>query len=211
MRAVHNRGPAALLVDLDGTLYRKRPLQLAMARELLLSGRGDLRAVRAFRRAHEELRERFRAEPELELHDPFATQLEQTASALGLPSAQLPHLEARIRHWMIERPGRHLRRARRDALVRELSEHKQRGARLAVVSDYPARTKLAALELEHLFEVVVASGEPDGPRTLKPHPGAFRLAAERLGVEPEACLVIGDRADADGEAARRAGMAFRLV
>jgi beta-phosphoglucomutase-like phosphatase (HAD superfamily) len=37
------------------------------------------------------------------------------------------------------------------------------------------------------------------------------LAAERLEVEPAACLVIGDRDDADGEAARAAGMAFRHI
>jgi beta-phosphoglucomutase-like phosphatase (HAD superfamily) len=36
-------------------------------------------------------------------------------------------------------------------------------------------------------------------------------AASELGISPEECLVLGDRQDADGEAARRAGMAFRLI
>jgi beta-phosphoglucomutase-like phosphatase (HAD superfamily) len=36
-------------------------------------------------------------------------------------------------------------------------------------------------------------------------------AAAALEVEPSACLVIGDRDDADGEAARAAGMAFRRI
>ncbi|MGE5786496.1 MAG: HAD hydrolase-like protein, partial [Myxococcales bacterium] len=35
--------------------------------------------------------------------------------------------------------------------------------------------------------------------------------AKSLGVEPTRCLVIGDRVDADGAAAKAAGMSFRLV
>ncbi|HEV8245640.1 MAG TPA: HAD family hydrolase, partial [Polyangiaceae bacterium] len=79
------------------------------------------------------------------------------------------------------------------------------------VSDYPAQRKLAALGTPELFDVVVASGEPGGPRRLKPHPEGFLRAAEALGVAPARCLVIGDREDADGLAARAAGMGFRLM
>jgi HAD superfamily hydrolase (TIGR01549 family) len=46
---------------------------------------------------------------------------------------------------------------------------------------------------------------------LKPWPDGYLLAAERLGVAAAECLVIGDREDADGLAASRAGMAFRRV
>jgi HAD superfamily hydrolase (TIGR01509 family) len=46
---------------------------------------------------------------------------------------------------------------------------------------------------------------------LKPHPEGYLLAAQALSVDPSRCLVIGDRPDADGEAARAAQMAFRLV
>ena len=203
--------PLALLVDLDGTLYRKRPVQLAMAREMLLFGWRDLKLVRAFRRAHEELRARFATDDSFEVPDPFAVQLELAASSLGLPQDQRETQDARVRDWMVARPGRHLRRARREELVSELREAREAGTQLALVSDYPARIKLRALELEDLFEVVVASGESDGPHTLKPNPGAFLLAAERLGVDPARCRVLGDRADADGEAARRAGMDFQLI
>jgi beta-phosphoglucomutase-like phosphatase (HAD superfamily) len=36
-------------------------------------------------------------------------------------------------------------------------------------------------------------------------------AAERLGIAPANCLVIGDRDDADGAAARAAGMAVHII
>jgi beta-phosphoglucomutase-like phosphatase (HAD superfamily) len=58
---------------------------------------------------------------------------------------------------------------------------------------------------------VIANGEPGGPERLKPHPDGYLLAAALLGVSSEQCLVIGDRDDADGVAARHAKMAFRLI
>src|SRR5262249_11958880 len=113
--------------------------------------------------------------------------------------------------WMHHRPGRWIRMFRRRSLLEEIAAHRAAGGRTALVSDYPARTKLSALGVEALFDVVVANGEPDGPRWLKPHPEGYLLAAQALGVEPTGCLVIGDRDDADGSAARSAGMAFRLI
>ncbi|MCB9916751.1 MAG: HAD hydrolase-like protein, partial [Planctomycetes bacterium] len=42
-------------------------------------------------------------------------------------------------------------------------------------------------------------------------PDGYLEAARRLGVAPAECLVVGDRDDADGAAARAAGMAFRRI
>ena len=180
-----------------------------MALELLTRGLfGPLRSVRAFRWAHEELRERFTSNPDFRPEDPFRAQLELAAGRCGAP---LPRLERHIRHWMFERPLRHLAPALRTDLAAELEAHRATGGRLALVSDYPATAKLAALGLDHLFEAVVSSGEPGGPRRLKPDPEGYLLAARALGAEPADCLVIGDREDADGAAARAAGMAYRQV
>lgn len=73
------------------------------------------------------------------------------------------------------------------------------------------KKKLRALAVQDLFDVVVASGEDHSPRNLKPDPEGYLRAAELLQVEPAQCLVIGDREDADGAAARAANMGFRLV
>ena len=64
---------------------------------------------------------------------------------------------------------------------------------------------------QDLFDVVVANGEEGGAPRLKPWPDGYQSAAERLGIAPERCLVVGDRQDADGAAAELAGMEFRLV
>jgi FMN phosphatase YigB (HAD superfamily) len=196
--------PRGLIVDLDGTLYRAGPVKVAMAAELVLFGLPVARLLRAFRAQHEHLR----ADPTAPLGDPFSQQLARTARLVGTEPAILERV---VRDWMVERPGKWLRLARRADLLVALGRYRSAGGRTALVSDYPAREKLAALGASHLFEVVVASGEPGGPQRLKPAPDGFLAAAASLSLAPAECLAIGDRDDADGEAARRAGMAFQHV
>jgi HAD superfamily hydrolase (TIGR01549 family) len=174
-----------------------------MLLELALGGWSVVRTLRRFRSEHEHLRTQQSASA-----NPYQLQLERTARALGLKPEQV---ENSVQEWMLERPGKWLKRFRRSALIDQLSAFRQSGGRLALVSDYPARQKLRALGCEHLFHTVVANGEEGGPRWLKPHPDGFLSASERLGVSPDRCLVLGDRTDADGEAARRAGMAFQRI
>lgn len=198
----------AWLVDLDGTLYHPLPVKLAMAAELLVGGLlgqgAALGVVRAFRRQHEALR----ADPAAPPGNPYAAQLERAADACGRP---VEEVAAVVEEWMQRRPGPWLRRFRRRALLAEIAAFRDGGGHTALVSDYPASRKLDALGVRELFDVVVANGEPGGPARLKPSPDGFLAAAERLGVAPDDCLVLGDRDDADGEAARRAAMAFRRV
>lgn len=194
--------PRAWLVDLDGTLYTPAPVKLLLAAELAFGGWGAAGVLRRFRAEHEHLRT-------LALEgDPFALQLSRTAEALGRPVADV---EGHVRHWMIERPGRWLAAFRRQALLDEIEAFRRSGGRTALVSDYPAKRKLESLGAAGLFDAVIASGEPGGPTRLKPHPDGYLRAAAAVEVEPSACLVIGDRDDADGAAARAAGMAFRRI
>jgi FMN phosphatase YigB (HAD superfamily) len=193
----------AWLVDLDGTLYRSFPVRAAMAAEVALSGARHLRTLRTFRHFHEQVRKHGAPGG-----DPYREQLERTATSLGRDVADVERV---VHTWMHEKPARWLWLFRRRALVNEIALFRARGGKTALVSDYPARVKLAGSGFADLFDVVVASGEPDGPARLKPDPTGYLLAAERLGVAKEHCLVIGDRDDADGAAARAAGMAFRWV
>jgi HAD superfamily hydrolase (TIGR01509 family) len=199
---LNTSGHDAWLVDLDGTLYVQAPVRLAMAAELSLLGWRSVRLLRQFRREHENVRS-------LGLEgDPFRLQVERTAEILRAPASLV---EASVRDWMIERPAKWLSMFRRRELIAEIEAFRGRGGRTALVSDYPALKKLEALGARALFDVVIASGEPDGPTRLKPHPSGMLRAAAALGVEPVRCLVIGDRPDADGRAATAAGMAFRHV
>ena len=103
------RDLAAVVFDVDGTLYRLRPVRLAMAAELLVGSltRGPrlLRTIRAYRAAHEELRRD--AVSRDDLRD---EQVRRAAAATG----QAPEVVATVvARWMERRPLRYLRIARR--------------------------------------------------------------------------------------------------
>jgi FMN phosphatase YigB (HAD superfamily) len=198
---------AAWLVDLDGTLYHPRPVQLAMALELLFSGWGAVKTLRAFRHAHEQLRGATPLAGAL-VGSPFQRQLDHAARQLGRSPADVERL---VREWMFRRPLKWVARSKRTALLCSLAQYREGGGKTALVSDYPASGKLEALGAAGLFDLVVSNGEPGGPSKLKPDPEGYLSAAQRLGVAPEACLVIGDRDDADGAAARAAGMAVHII
>jgi FMN phosphatase YigB (HAD superfamily) len=194
----------AWLIDLDGTLYSPKPLKWTMAAEVALLGLPVLRTLQCFRQQHELLRR----EGGLYEPSPFDEQVKRTAQALRLSAGEV---ESVVQKWMIRRPGKWIRRFRRQALLDEITAFRAEGGRTALVSDYPANAKLAALEVSNLFDRVVASGDSGGPKHLKPHPEGLLLAASALEVEPNRCLVMGDRKDADGAAATAAGMEFRLI
>ncbi len=107
-----------------------------------------------------------------------------------------------------DRLWRHFYRAQRPVLqpearsvVQQLSERYP----LALVtsgSSGRVRTQLRAFGFEGLFGVRVFGDEV--PRR-KPDPAALRIALSRLGLEPAACVYVGD-APEDVQMARRAGV-----
>jgi FMN phosphatase YigB (HAD superfamily) len=194
----------AWLLDLDGTLYRATPLRLLMAAELALCGWAAIGILRRFRKEHERLRHTSDPAP----ITPYELQIERTAAALGLPAEHVARVAG---HWMQERPRKWLPRCIRRQLVQHVARFRAAGGRIAVVSDYPASLKLSALGITSLVDAVVASGETAELKRLKPAPDGYLLAAEKLGVPAQRCLVIGDRHDTDGSAARAAQMEFLHV
>ena len=208
-RADHGKYDA-WLIDLDGTLYRQSPVRWLMAIELLVCGPHHIRSIQRFRREQERMR-RETGDSVGSPHGsccPYRMQLDRAAASLGCTSERLAPV---IQEWMERRPGKWLRLFRRRPLLAEIAQFRAAGGKTALVSDYPATAKLAGLGIAALFDTVVASGEEGGPAALKPDPAGYLLAAQRLGLPASGCLVIGDRDDADGQAARRASMAFRLV
>lgn len=88
---------------------------------------------------------------------------------------------------------------------RLLESLREAGWRLAVGSSAPpanVAASVAGLGAADLFEALVTG---DDVRHGKPDPEVFLIAADRLGVGPDRCVVLED-APAGVEAARRAGM-----
>jgi len=103
-------------------------------------------------------------------------------------------------------------RYRRDAFMlwpgalELLKRLRAQGYKLGLITNGFAEThreKIALLALEDAFDEIVIADEVG---LLKPDPRVFRLAAERLGVEPEACAMVGDRFERDIRGAHAAGM-----
>lgn len=95
--------------------------------------------------------------------------------------------------------------APKPGVLERIAGLRRAGIRLAVASMGAAswvRATLESIGLAGAFDAVVTA---DDVARGKPHPDAFLLAAERIGVSPADCLVVED-APHGIEAARRAGM-----
>ncbi|NJK90360.1 MAG: HAD-IA family hydrolase [Blastochloris sp.] len=91
-----------------------------------------------------------------------------------------------------------------------LSELRQRGYRLGVLSNWDRRLRsiLSGLELMDYFEDCVISSEVG---VEKPHLGIFQIAMERFKIEASQAILVGDEPRFDEEGARSAGWGIRLV
>ncbi|MDQ4004873.1 MAG: HAD-IA family hydrolase [Actinomycetota bacterium] len=89
-----------------------------------------------------------------------------------------------------------------DAMVAAAREARRRGVRTALLSNSWGVEYYPHDLLAELFDEVVISGQV-GLR--KPDPQVFRLAAERLGLEPNECLFVDD-VRGNIEAGERVGM-----
>jgi len=195
-------GVALVAFDVDGTLYNQWPLRLRMAREMLhwAVRRRTFRfiaVVTAYRRIRERLSEQGAEDFERRL-------IAETAAATGCSGAAV---RAIVGEWIERRPLRYLARCRYPGLPSLFAGLRRCGKTIGIFSDYPARAKLAALNLAADF--VVSAHDP-GIGTLKPHPRGLEYLMAAAGVTPPQTLLIGDRQDRDGLAALRAGARILL-
>jgi FMN phosphatase YigB (HAD superfamily) len=199
----------AVLLDVDGTLYRQGPVRYRMALALLaftlrhpVQGLRAIKVLRTFRRLRERLR-RERAEGVL----CEALQYERPAAVLGVSPESIRKIVA---DWMVRRPLRHLRACRRQGLAAFLADCRRSGILVGALSDYPPQAKLAALGVRGYFAIELCSTDPE-INAFKPSPAGILMACRAWGLRPAEVLSVGDRADVDGEAARAAGTPFVLM
>jgi FMN phosphatase YigB (HAD superfamily) len=193
-------GREAVVFDMDGTLYRQAPLRLRMA--ALLAGHvattADFltpRVLRDFRRLREEMADRRLRDFDAPLH-------EECARGCAVDA---PTVRRIVSDWIETRPLPHLARCQVAGTAAFFAALRRHGIAIAILSDYPAAAKLEALGLA--ADVVVAAGDP-GVGIMKPDPAGLELVLARLGVPSHRALMIGDRDDRDGAAARLAGVSF---
>jgi phosphoglycolate phosphatase len=171
-----NRPIRAILFDLDGTLIHSLPdLVAAVNRMLARHGRDAL--------ASDEIKAMVGDGANVLVSKAFAARG-------GLPGPEVtPYLD----EFMADYEPRSAELTRPfPEVVETLDALKARGLALAVCTNKPSRATaevLAALELEHWFDVVVGSEETPA---IKPDPAHVRVILERLGLEPDEALMVGD-------------------
>jgi putative hydrolase of the HAD superfamily len=151
-----------------------------------------IKVLGAYRRIRERL-----ADEEAADFDRVA--IDQTAHGTGCHQATV---QAIVHEWIDKRPLRHLARCRYPHVAELFAGLRRGGKIVGVLSDYPAKAKLAALGL-HADHVVCAGDE--GVGLLKPNPRGLAALMEAADATPETTALIGDRAARDGAAARRIG------
>jgi beta-phosphoglucomutase family hydrolase len=175
----------AVLWDLDGVLVDTAPFHFQAWRELF-SREGKELSEADFLRTFGLRNEAILRDILGEVSDERTEELAQTKEKL---------FRSAIRGAIKANPG-----------VLELLERlRDRSKKMAIVSSAPRQNVemvLESLKARPFFDVIIA--EEDAPHG-KPDPQGYLLAAERLGVEPERCVVIED-APGGVEAAKRAGM-----
>ena len=126
---------------------------------------------------------------------------------LGVPDERFPAVAERL--WA-RHAERNLWSLVRDHAVGTLEELRGLGYRLAVISNADGRVEalLESVGLRPHFEFVIDSAVVG---VEKPDPHIFRMALERMGVEPHEAAYVGDIYEIDVVGARNAGLHPFLV
>jgi putative hydrolase of the HAD superfamily len=147
---------------------------------------------------HERFTEAWVEQYDVRATGPLEPSVHAVCKQLGLDGARVQNLISMRVDWtretLVPRPG----------AVEVLEELRRRGYRLGLISvcseEVPSlweQTELAAHIDEPVFSCSVGVAKPD--------PRIYRIAAERLGVEPRECLFVDDQPPFV-EGARVAGM-----
>jgi putative hydrolase of the HAD superfamily len=187
-----------VVFDVDGTLYDQHGLRIRMLREMLLAAiqRHDvafIKILRVYRRTREQLGD--------SLHEDFERELlSRTAAIVGCGEDEV---RATVGEWIERRPLRHLIRYRYPGLPELFRGLRRQGKKIGIYSDYPAHQKLEAMRLD--ADLIVCATDED-VRVLKPHARGLHVLMSRAAMNPAETIMIGDRPERDGLAARAANV-----
>jgi FMN phosphatase YigB (HAD superfamily) len=191
----------AVIFDVDGTLYSQRRLRQVMLPRLF-------RHYAA--RPHRVL--------ELIILQTFRNHREHLADIGACPVSQRQYADVArklrcneslvrdvVERWILTGPLAVLASCRFDGVVELFDFIRASGRQIAVLSDYPVGAKLGALDLT--ADVAIASTDSQ-VEAFKPDPRGLSYALRLLGVPAHECLLVGDRGDRDGRAARTLGVRY---
>ena len=187
----------AVIFDLDGTLYNKSHLHIHIILNQLL--RGKLFILKREREVRAKLRG-MHFESEEAFYDNFFKNIGKKNARNWYFDCYMPQMAKVLRKHYHLAPW-----------VKEyIMPLREKGVKIVVFSDYGfVEEKLDAIGFErqwadYLFDAPSLGG-------LKPCRESFLGVCEKIGIEPQHCLMVGDRDDTDGAGAKSVGMQFAKV
>jgi HAD superfamily hydrolase (TIGR01549 family) len=194
----------AVIFDVDGTLYTQSRLRKKMAYALL-----TYYAVRPWRVGDILILRHFRAEREKRTgHAGGDLENAQYKWCAQKGNYSVSRVKQVVNQWMFTFPNKYLAACTYPGTKSFFGKLKSLNIKIAIYSDYKAHDKLKAMDLP--ADLVVSSTDPEIDR-FKPDPKGLLYIADKLGIQPQECLFIGDRPELDGECAINAGMPYLIV
>jgi putative hydrolase of the HAD superfamily len=192
------------IFDLDGTLYNQKKLRRKLSFYLLLRlifcriQRIDINIIKAFR-AERERHKGYFAENIGE------EQYQWCAEKLHIPALKVKQT---IEEYMYRFPLRFLPSLKYKGIDEVFHTLKLKGKQIVIYSDLPVEDKMKALKLT--ADQYFCSTDKEIEQ-LKPGTKALFHICETMKCGLSEAIMIGDRDDTDGEAARLAGMKYLIV
>ncbi|WP_026621206.1 FMN phosphatase YigB (HAD superfamily) (plasmid) [Ensifer sp. WSM1721] len=191
-------GRDLVVFDLDGTLYNQTRLRALMVLSLL----GDVMRTRSFR-TMKVIQNFRRCREGLARSSPTHFIDRQFSETAVLSRCSEEEVKQIVREWIDQRPLLHIAACRYPGVPALFDGLRQSGRLVAVLSDYPAQEKLAALGLK--ADIVVSATDAD-IQSLKPDPTGLVKILRTTGIRPDRALMVGDRFDRDWAVAECVGM-----
>lgn len=192
------------IVDVDGTLYFKRPMQLQMLFRLLqyysihFSDIKELLLLKDYRKLRD-------MESLSECEDAEKIILDMLCNKYHISKN---HAQKVIDYWIVQYPLNILYECRDVQLLEFLHKVFSEGKMVYIYSDYPAAAKCRVLN--------VSANKiywPDGNVicTLKPNHQGLKYIIESNGLDRSKILFIGDRMEKDGICAQRCNVDYLIL
>ena len=205
MGYVSEHGIKAICFDIDGTLYPKIQMNLKLLRASIF----HLPFALKYNNCRKTVRELdgFGAFPIMS-YDEISKRNAKLCFGDDSEQSQqrFREKEKRVFHDFYLRSYKNLKPA--DGVINALEIAKDKGLRMAALSDFPIGVKLKAMGIERFFDFALSSEDMGH---FKPSMTPFIALSDRLGIEPKAILYVGDSYRKDVRGARNAGMHTCLI
>ena len=188
----------SLIIDVDGTLYKQKPVRIAIALDLLKHYLTHPLCIKELAALYHYRKFRDRSE------NAASTQDDQYGYAAAKSHLSVERTAEVIKYWMFEQPLTYIAKNKNKELISAISSFAPQ-KNIIIYSDYPAEDKLDALGVTYSHCFFPSSEHDYG---LKPSKKMITYIIEQTGIVPEKTLFIGDRDEKDGLSARNGNMDF---